>query len=604
VRVLAGCLFVLSSVTSLPGIAHAQTTTATTSTPLFITRPLSIGAEGSDVMELQNFLKNKGFFLYPTATGFFGTLTKEAVMLFQTKNGLDPIGEVGPVTRLMLTLRSLQDVIARLTTHDDPRYETVTSMMGSTTVSYQICLRCGSRGGSSPAPESEPSDTTAPSISSIASTTAPTTATITWTTDESATSKVVYGSTSSYGSASTSASTVTSHSIGLTGLSSNTTYHYAVVSTDAAGNAATSSDKTFTTTFAVADLPIWSAAVRDTLAGTSNSRVLFIGDSTTAGWDTSNNNLEGNNKAYSHPTVVASLFPNSLGATTSIVGNQNAPNISTYDTRTSFADGWGFSETEGGQVLGGYGLRGLSGWGSPLFNFAPGKAWDTLELYYSTYNGAASANVSINGSGSIAAFDTSTADAGLVKTTITKALGNDTLNTNRVSGGDYNFEGIITYNSNVKEITVLNAGWSGAKVTDVIAGTGPWATLESLDEYAPDLVVIDLGINDWNQGTPTTEGTFKAAMQDIIDASEAAGADVLLVVPVPTGSANGLANQAAFRTYILELADLNDLPVVDFISLWTSYATANGNGWMSDVLHPNATGYAEKAEALFDAIWD
>jgi aryl-phospho-beta-D-glucosidase BglC (GH1 family) len=40
---------------------------------------------------------------------------------------------------------------------------------------------------------------------------------------------------------------LTSHSIVLSGLTASTTYHYAVVSTDAAGNAATSSDKTFTT---------------------------------------------------------------------------------------------------------------------------------------------------------------------------------------------------------------------------------------------------------------------------------------------------------------------------------------------------------------------
>jgi hypothetical protein len=92
---------------------------------------------------------------------------------------------------------------------------------------------------------------TPPVISAIASSTAATTAMVTWSTDKNATSKVVYGTTSSYGSATSSASLVTSHSIGVTGLSASTSYHYAVVSADTQGNTATSSDQTFTT------LPSW-----------------------------------------------------------------------------------------------------------------------------------------------------------------------------------------------------------------------------------------------------------------------------------------------------------------------------------------------------------
>jgi hypothetical protein len=93
-------------------------------------------------------------------------------------------------------------------------------------------------------------DTTDPTISSIASTTTATTATITWTTNELATSTVSYGLTTGYGTASTSASSVTSHSITLSGLASATTYHFTVGSQDAVGNVATSSDATFTTSAA------------------------------------------------------------------------------------------------------------------------------------------------------------------------------------------------------------------------------------------------------------------------------------------------------------------------------------------------------------------
>ena len=87
-----------------------------------------------------------------------------------------------------------------------------------------------------------------PIISSVSSGTPTTTsATITWTTDQSSNSEVVYGTSTSYSSASSSASLVTSQSITLTGLASGTTYHYEVVSADGSGYTATSSDQTFTT---------------------------------------------------------------------------------------------------------------------------------------------------------------------------------------------------------------------------------------------------------------------------------------------------------------------------------------------------------------------
>lgn len=90
-------------------------------------------------------------------------------------------------------------------------------------------------------------DTSPPAISAVASSTTSTTATIAWTTDEVATSTVNYGTTTSYGSASSSGAFVTSHSITLTGLTATTSYHFKISSADSTGNLATSSDYTLTT---------------------------------------------------------------------------------------------------------------------------------------------------------------------------------------------------------------------------------------------------------------------------------------------------------------------------------------------------------------------
>ncbi|MBI2415970.1 MAG: right-handed parallel beta-helix repeat-containing protein [Candidatus Kerfeldbacteria bacterium] len=72
-------------------------------------------------------------------------------------------------------------------------------------------------------------------------------AVITWSTDELATSQVEYGTTDSYGEIELNDTLVKNHSLTLTGLEANTTYHYRIVSVDEAGNTAESTDQTFTT---------------------------------------------------------------------------------------------------------------------------------------------------------------------------------------------------------------------------------------------------------------------------------------------------------------------------------------------------------------------
>lgn len=76
-----------------------------------------------------------------------------------------------------------------------------------------------------------------------------TTATVGWTTATATNGRVEYGLTSSYGSSSAlSPSFVFVHSIGLSGLTAGTTYHFRVISQDSGGNTTTSADYVFTTT--------------------------------------------------------------------------------------------------------------------------------------------------------------------------------------------------------------------------------------------------------------------------------------------------------------------------------------------------------------------
>ncbi len=146
-------------------------------------------------------------------------------------------------------------------------------------------------------------DATAPSISSIAATsTASTIATITWTTNEQASTKVVYGLTSSYGTTTTSetdtSSRVTSHSKGLTSLLGCTTYHYAAVSRDATLNAATSTDNSFTTIGCTASsTPITSTSTSITSSSGGSTNVVDSGKTFTV-------SLPANSTATSSSVVI------------------------------------------------------------------------------------------------------------------------------------------------------------------------------------------------------------------------------------------------------------------------------------------------------------
>jgi peptidoglycan hydrolase-like protein with peptidoglycan-binding domain len=56
---------------------------------------------GEEVRQLQLVLKSGGYF-NPEPTGYFGSLTKAALIAFQSANGIEPAGVVGPKTRILL----------------------------------------------------------------------------------------------------------------------------------------------------------------------------------------------------------------------------------------------------------------------------------------------------------------------------------------------------------------------------------------------------------------------------------------------------------------------------------------------------------------------
>ena len=97
-------------------------------------------------------------------------------------------------------------------------------------------------------------------------------ATITWNTNGNANSTVNYGTTISYGSTNSDDVMVSTHTIGLNSLSSNTTYHYLVTSTTLDGLSVTSADANFTTLYPTG-ITVATQTQGTTFSGTTTTTV-------------------------------------------------------------------------------------------------------------------------------------------------------------------------------------------------------------------------------------------------------------------------------------------------------------------------------------------
>lgn len=184
-------------------------------------RSLDVGARGADVSELQTFLA-KDRTLYPEGlvTGYYGLLTQAAVSNFQSRNGIDTVGRVGPITRAALN----------------------SQMAGG--------MSGGIGGG----------DISAPIIRGIAVNLGTTSASVIWNTNELSRGTVYYsttplsiidnGGTVSVSGIATSTDTSLriSQIVVLSGLQANTTYTYLIHTTDQAGNVSITWPATFKTT--------------------------------------------------------------------------------------------------------------------------------------------------------------------------------------------------------------------------------------------------------------------------------------------------------------------------------------------------------------------
>ena len=154
--------------------------------------------------------------------------------------------------------------------------------------------------------------------------------------------------------------------------------------------------------------------------------------------------------------------------------------------------------------------------------------------------------------------------------------------------------GVEPWLSTTKRVRVANVGVPGSTTANWnYAGTyGVYGPLMAIKQYAPDLTIISLGINDAYQ--QVAAGTVQTNLAAIIAAAQVSG-DVILMTMPPSSGANYTTYEPLYQPVYSALSNGSGLPLVDIFGRFKStWQTA----LMFDGQHPNDYGYWDMAGAV------
>ena len=138
------------------------------------------------------------------------------------------------------------------------------------------------------------------------------------------------------------------------------------------------------------------------------------------------------------------------------------------------------------------------------------------------------------------------------------------------------------------EHRVVNASISGETTEGGAARIGP-----ALDNFSPELIVLELGGNDGLRGFPPER--MQENLEKIITTSKASGAEVVLLgIRIPSNY--GPRYTAAFENVFRETAETLDVPWIEF---FMDGIALDEELMQSDGIHPNAKAQPK----LLDNAW-
>lgn len=341
------------------------------------------------------------------------------------------------------------------------------------------------------------------------------------------------------------------------------------------------------------------AALERVRAGTGRGRILYVGDSTTAGPRALDATFQ-NSRFLSHPAVTADLLQaagieTSFDSAVGFSGIDVSDYSGEYNPNLTFGAGW----TSSGATLGGGGFANSTT--DTELAFTVREAVDRFEVRYFRTGSSTSAFVwKVDDGAWSAPISQVGATIGLLvlNSANAPALATPGIHTVYIkrSVTGVTLMSIFAYDTNRPALDVINAGCRGATSTEMATATNIWSPLPCITNFDPDVTFLNAGINDWRNNTAAT-ATYRNNMQALITTAKAEG-DCWLTAPFPSatsGSAGdfaSVANQQTYRSILYSLAILNDIPLVDRTVMFESWAEANADGMAYDNLHPTIDGYA------------
>lgn len=346
-----------------------------------------------------------------------------------------------------------------------------------------------------------------------------------------------------------------------------------------------------------------------------NIKVLFIGDSTTVGVGADPTGLSDVNgsRPFSVPLKAKDwLVDNGIESIAESLAGDNAVGVLAWNDYRPDVTATSLSTSSRSPTAGGFLPRHNT---SSLLELYTSDDVDTVEFAYPRTTGFGVLQLSIDGvDDSTYNQDVSPEDYFLSESG-GMALGRKRLQFSRFSGTPHGPGYINAWNSNKKSIQIINAGARNSGYTEWNKTTYPASALNAIGTIAPNIAVIDLGINDYRTSGATI-AQVTAGIQLIIDECESAGAIVILVVPNPIATYSTVTDtwsQAAVLSMYEGLqasnptAKLVDAPAVYYEAGLTAsnpatYTELDAGGHMYDFLHPKASVYEAEGFAVGEVI--
>lgn len=171
--------------------------------------------------------------------------------------------------------------------------------------------------------------------------------------------------------------------------------------------------------------------------------------------------------------------------------------------------------------------------------------------------------------------------------------------------------GVVVNNLALSGITSTAMSSSGSDTTNGYSGMSM-----SLDAPRAHLQVVQIGTNDYQ--VHNAVATFKAQVRSFIQRAKSSTSvanggvtipsSVLLVGGQPVNTATIPADLitvppfSAYQAALYELADEENVALLDLNLLFESFAVGNAKGWYADDLHPSPLGHEMIARAVDRAI--